>query len=128
MRRISSTGALLLFAAALSACSTDNRERIAMQTLYGDNGMAPESGPSHPLPAMTGALNAMFPAGSDSRLLRDYVARLNGRCDDAQSGARLACSVTETSSLCQRASIGITAKIEAHKIVGLEATKYLEGC
>ena len=123
MLRFPKAGVMLLLIASISACSTNNREPIAMATLFG------EPGTNGPLPALTGALNAKFPTGSEVRELKDYVLQLHGSCGEKKPDGTLTCSLIESSTVCVRASISVTVKISSlDKINGIEARRYLEGC
>ena len=126
-------GRIIFIAAALmgiSGCSVENKTQIAMKTLYQDTaGPAAPSTPTRPFPALTGALNARFPAGSGLNGLRSYIGSLDGSCESLNSGHSLACTLIESSSFCIRNSISVVATIDnAEKITGIEAWHVIEGC
>lgn len=123
MLRFPKAGVTLLLIVSISACSTNNREQIAMATLFD------EPGSNGPLPVLTGALNAKFPPGSEAKQLKKYVAQLHGSCDEKKSDDTLKCLLPESSSICVRNSISVTAKLSGlDKINGIEARRYLDGC
>jgi len=124
------TWTVLTFAVlATSACNTDNREHIAMATLYADGAPASQvRTPSRPFPEMSGALNEKFPAGTDVGSLKRYVAGLDGKCSEDKPG-ETHCSFIESAALCVRTSITLQVKTDSGNRIGhIEAHRLLEGC
>ncbi len=125
--------ALIFFALIFSGCSAlgeDNRERIAMETLYPES--APPSQvktPVRPFPALASALNGRFPSGTDSESLKDYVKKLGGSCIQSPIGQPLQCSIIESSTICIRNSVSITAKTNGlNKIESIDAVRIIDVC
>ncbi len=131
MKRLAWTGAALAVLLT-SGCGTDNREQIAMATLYHDAPAANQARtPMRPFPEMTGALNEKFPAGTDLGDLKRYVANLSGTCGLGKplNPGELTCSLVESAAFCVRNSIVITARADAmSKIEHIEAHRLFEGC
>ncbi len=108
------TAAIALLA---SGCSTDNRQRIAMETLY------PERSPAlviagtvwndpmdSPAPVLAAALNEKFPPGTDLEELKNYIASFDGECDQRQAQQMMECRFVETGTICAVTEVIITAK------------------
>lgn len=111
--------AVVSIALMLAGCMTDNRERIAMATLYPDD--APQfmdSSRSRPAPILSGALNEKFPPGTDAEQLQKYVANLDGTCHQSQSEQIMKCSFVETGGLCAGTEVNITAQITPMNKIG----------
>lgn len=122
--------ALISVALIFSGCvSVDNRERIAMATLYPDG--APRIPPSlfRSAPILTNALNSKFPTGTDLEGLKSYVEILKGSCYQKESGQQMECSIIESGTICWVVKIEITAKTNSlNKIERIDAVRYSSGC
>jgi len=127
MKSIASAfAAFLLF----GCISVDNREKIAVATLYPDNASVTQSkSPLHPAPVLTSALNVKFPPGTALENLKNYVEKLNGSCNQVQSGQPMRCSFVESSTVCIRTTISITAQTNSlNTIEHLDAVRIFDGC
>jgi hypothetical protein len=122
---------LLVFAAAacLTACSTDNRERIATQTLYGEGSKVVGGIKGNPDPVFAAALTARFPQGSPVAALVAYVEGLGGKCSKGNPDAVLICRILETASFCVNTELFISAEVAGPNIVGpIKATHFGNSC
>ena len=109
----------------VSACSTDNRQRIAMETLYPEHAPAVvvsppvhDYSPFSPAPVLTGALNEKFPPGTDVEELKKYVAKFDGKCEPNQQEQVMSCSFIETGTICSVTEVIITAKTTLMNKIG----------
>ena len=101
-----------------------------METLYPE-GLTPSQikSPVRPFPALTGALNAKFPYGTDSENLKSYVGKLGGSCVQNPMGQSLNCSMTESSAICIRNSVSLTVQTDnLNKIKSIDAVRILDDC
>ena len=123
--------ALVSIALIFSGCvSVDNRERIAVATLYPDNSpFNPKNPPVHTAPILTSALNSKFPPGTDLESIKAYVTKLNGKCSQSQSDQPVRCSFIEFGTFCVQTSIAITIKTNSlNKIEGIDAFRIIDAC
>ena len=125
--------ALLSVALIFSGCiSVDNRERIAMATLYPDDAPADPSRRSfqpHPAPILTSALNSKFPPDTDLDSLKSYVVKFSGSCYQKELGQPMRCSFIESGTICWEVSVSITAMTNSlNKIEHINATRIFSVC
>jgi hypothetical protein len=130
MSNIASVSLLVVALIGVSGCSVDNKAQIAMKTLYQDDrGSIVPSTMNRSFPALTGALNARFPAGCAPDGLQRYISSLDGSCAMQNAEHSLLCGFVESSSFCIKTSISVVANIDsAKKITDIEAWHVLEGC
>jgi hypothetical protein len=116
--------------AVLAATSENNQERIAMAVLFADDASTSQVHMrERPSPALTGALNGKFLPGTNTELLKNFVAKLGGNCHQGQLGQPLICSIDESKIFCGVTSLLISAKTNnLNQVEGIEAFRISEVC
>ena len=114
----------------LTLISENNRERIALETLYPDNASTSEGHMrEHPFPALTGALNSRFPSGTNIENLKNYVTKLKGKCYQSQLGQPIVCSIVEFGTICISNTLSITAETnKLNQIEHINAVRIFDAC
>jgi hypothetical protein len=149
-------GVLIIIGFAFSGCVfIDNREKVAMTTMYPDEAPVVEVksivrtwqgcdfwepncsptvavsnySPVRPAPTLTGALNGKFPVGTEIDRLKSYIETFKGSCSQAELGKPVNCSFIESATICFETKIFITAKTNSqNKIESISASRYSSGC
>jgi hypothetical protein len=114
----------------LCGCATDNRERIAMETLYTKEANVSLGAGRWEFPSLTGALNGKFPRGSDFENIKKYVGNLGGSCFPRRSNNEiLSCSIVESVGFCVGNVIEILIETDnQNRIENITATHRWHGC
>ena len=110
----------IMFLTGCGLLRFDNRENIALHTLYGNN-LSPE------FRVFNAALETKFPMGSSQMYLVKYVELLKGTCSTTLEFI-MNCTIPQTSTICLSTSIKIKAILSQEQIISIIAEPEADGC
>jgi hypothetical protein len=131
---------LAIVLSALYGCTTDNRQKIALTTLYGTPITGNPSFNRPPDPIFSAALNAKFPQDTNKALVRDYVKSLGGNCYDrpaSKPSSRslvgdgenvMVCTFIEWGGFCTVTDLYIEVSVDGDLVKHITATHSFSAC
>jgi hypothetical protein len=121
--RLSILFAVVCCTSIVGCASYDYREKIAVATLYNENGSIDQK-------AFTAAITEKFSSRNyPAAALESFVKSLGGSCSAGiNTNTSLVCSVPQSGSFCVASSIRITASISVGTITAIQARQANDGC